>query len=126
MSKQKKANYSEAEIAVLQTYQAGDNKAEMARLVSEVAAVTGKDEKVKTSASIRAKLSTMGLYVKEEKASATKGRKKADIAADIGAAVGLSAEEVEGLTNATAAPLVKVLAALTVEPAAEDGEQEGE
>ena len=129
MAKAKKANYSEAEIAVISSYKAGDNAAEVARIVNELAALPAdqKGEKVKAAPSVRAKLSSMGVYVKEEKATATGGKRKADIAEEIGVAIGLSESEVEGLTNATAAPLAKVLAALTAKPEPEgEGEDSGE
>jgi len=108
MAKEKVKNYSDADIAVLKSGYTGlDNKAEVAKLAAELG---------KTPQSVRAKLSNMGVYVKEEKESAKADRtNKTAIAESIGAAVGLKEHEIEGLAKATKSALEKVLAALTNE-----------
>jgi hypothetical protein len=102
----KAANYTEAQIATLtSSYKGVDNKKEVAMIAAEVG---------KSVASVRAKLSSLGLYKTAEAAKSAKSVKKVDIVAAIKATgVKLSEAEMEGLTKATSAPLEKILAALT-------------
>ena len=106
--KEKAANYSEADIAVLKSgYTGGDNAVEVPALATKLG---------KSAASVRAKLANMGLYVKAEKAEPKgDGAKKEAIASAIGAVVGLLDHEVEGLAKATKSPLEKIFKALTHE-----------
>lgn len=113
MAKEKVANYSAEAVETLKTYnpEAG-NKAELARLSEAVG---------KSVPSVRSKLSTMGLYVAEVKATkASTGNKASIVESIVEAGVELNAAEMEGLQNATKAPLEKILAALTVEPASSE------
>lgn len=107
MPKAKTANYTEQDIAVLKAgYTGADNATEVAAL----ATATGK-----TPASVRAKLASLGLYVKAEAgAAASEGERitKQVIAEAIGQKIGLQEHEVEGLSKAPKAALDKVLAAL--------------
>ena len=102
----KAANYSEAQIVSLTAaYKGVDNKKEVAMIAADIG---------KSAASVRAKLSSLGLYKTAEASKATKSVKKLDIVAAIAASgIELSEAEKEGLTKATSAPLVKILAALT-------------
>ena len=102
----KAVNYSETQIATLTaSYKGVDNKKEVAMIAADLG---------KSAASVRAKLSSLGLYKTAEAAKATKSVKKLDIVSAIKASgVELSEAEMEGLTKATSAPLAKILAALT-------------
>lgn len=105
MPKAKTANYTEQDIAVLKAgYTGADNATEVAAL----ATATGK-----TPASVRAKLASLGLYVKTE-AGTSDGERitKQVIAEAIGQKINLLEHEVEGLAKAPKAALDKVLAAL--------------
>lgn len=105
MPKVKAANYTEQDIAVLKAgYTGADNATEVAAL----ATATGK-----TPASVRAKLASLGLYVKTE-AGTSDGERitKQVIAEAIGQKINLLEHEVEGLAKAPKAALDKVLAAL--------------
>lgn len=106
MAKAKAANYSEAEIATLRAgYSGVNNSAEVAAL----ATATGK-----TSASVRAKLASMGLYVKAAPEKSEKASANKTVLADaIAEKAGLMEHEAEGLAKAPKAALEKVLAALT-------------
>ena len=102
MSKEVKANYSEAEIAVLTAgYTGTSNATEVPALAKQLG---------KSDASVRAKLSSMGLYVKAEKTKAAKGGKttKADMAVFIGSKCNMNEVEVEALTKTTMAVLDKL------------------
>ena len=106
MAKEKKVNYSEADVAVLRAgYTGADNKAEVAALMVQLPG--------KSAASIRAKLASLDLYRAEkvEKASEEKVTKEV-LATAIGAAVGLADHEIEGLVKATKPALEKILAKL--------------
>jgi hypothetical protein len=105
MPKAKAANYTEQDIAVLKSgYTGADNAKEVAAL----ATATGK-----TPASVRAKLASLGLYVRAEAASSDAERvTKQVIAEAIGQRIGLMEHETEGLAKAPKAALDKVLAAL--------------
>jgi len=102
----KAANYSEAQItSMTAAYKGVDNKKEVAMIAADLG---------KSVASVRAKLSSLGLYKTAEAAKAGKSTKKADIVAAIAATgIKLSEAEQEGLTKSTSAPLEKILAALT-------------
>jgi len=103
--KEKAKNYSDAEVAALRSgYTGADNKAEVSKLAAQLG---------KTPQSVRAKLSNMGIYVKEEAVKAEKGANKMALAEAIGSEVGLKEHEVEGLAKATKSALEKVLSALT-------------
>lgn len=106
MTKAKAANYTaEMEATLRAGYTGADNKAE----VNALAAAIGK-----TPASVRAKLSTMGIYQKAEATSTAKsGDNKMQLAERIGAVAGLKDFEVEGLAKATKGALEKVLNSLT-------------
>jgi Mn-dependent DtxR family transcriptional regulator len=100
----KAPNYSaEAEVRIREIYSGKDNAAEVAQISAELG---------KSPASVRAKLSSMGLYVKAEKAVAAKSATKFAIAEKIGKQAGLQEFEVEGLAKATKGSLTKILAAL--------------
>ena len=106
MPKVKTANYTEQDIAVLKAgYTGADNASE----VAAIATATGK-----TPASVRAKLASLGLYMKAEAGNASEGERitKQVIAEAIGQRIGLQEHEVEGLSKAPKAALDKVLAAL--------------
>lgn len=106
MSKVKVANYTEQDIAVLKAgYTGADNASE----VAAIATATGK-----TPASVRAKLASLGLYMKAEAGASSEGERitKQVIAEAIGQRIGLQEHEVEGLSKAPKAALDKVLAAL--------------
>ena len=106
MPKVKTANYTEQDIAVLKAgYTGADNVSE----VAAIATATGK-----TPASVRAKLASLGLYMKAEAGNAGEGERitKQVIAEAIGQKIGLQEHEVEGLSKAPKAALDKVLAAL--------------
>lgn len=107
MAKVKAANYSEAEIAVLTSgYTGQDNASEVKALASQLG---------KTTASVRAKLSNMGVYQKAESVkSSGEGRTtKADTANAIASVTGMNKVEAEALTKTTSAVLDKLLAKLT-------------
>jgi hypothetical protein len=73
-------------------------------------------EKVgKTVPSVRAKMSSEGFYIPNEKAASTSTRTKKSDTVDLisGLVGGLGEADAEGLAKATAAPLVRVLVALT-------------
>lgn len=105
MAKAKTANYSDAQIAILKAkYTGADNATEVVAIAAEVG---------KTPASVRAKLSSMGIYKTAEKAATTTEKVNKMVLADkIGDAVGLSEAEREGLSKATKSALEKVLARL--------------
>jgi hypothetical protein len=101
----KTVNYTEAQVAELTAgYTGSDNKSEVAVLAAKIG---------KTPASVRAKLSQMGIYVKTE-AEAEKSERvtKRDIVDSIAQVVSLTEAEVEGLEKATKSALEKVLANL--------------
>ena len=102
----KAVNYSDADMATMTSMYTGkDNATE----VKAIAAKLGK-----SAASVRAKVASMGLYVKAEKATAGKRvGKKAEIVERIASMVTLSEADQEGLGKATAAPLARILAQLT-------------
>lgn len=104
--KVKTANYSEAQIAELKSgYTGSDNVAEVAALAEKLG---------KTPASVRAKLSSMGLYKTAEKADSETDRvTKRVLVEKVGEIVGLSEAEVDGLEKATKSALEKVLARLS-------------
>ena len=98
------SNYTDEQIATLeQMYTGADNAQE----VTAIAQAIGK-----SPASVRSKLSNMGLYVKAEKSKTAKGEKtsKADLATYIGEAVGLNEVEVQALTKTTVSVLNKIVA----------------
>lgn len=106
MPKVKAVNYTEQDIATLKAgYTGMDNASEIASLSAAVG---------KTPASVRAKLASLGLYVKAEAAGASDGERitKQVIAEAIGQKINLLEHEVEGLAKAPKAALDKVLAAL--------------
>lgn len=106
MTKVKATNYTEAQLAALRAgYTGADNSKEVLALAGELG---------KTAASVRAKLASLGLYVKTEKVAAkTAGENKTALADAIAEKVGLLEHEAEGLAKAPKAALAKVLAALT-------------
>jgi hypothetical protein len=106
-TKTKAVNYtSEAVETMLEMYKGADNKTE----VAQIAAALGK-----STGSVRAKLAQLGAYVVPLKAAKTaKTDSKEAIAEAIAEKVGLKDFEVEGLTKATKAPLLKILESLTV------------
>jgi hypothetical protein len=104
MSKVKEVNYTDEMVAVLKEgYTGEDNATEVATL----AEATGK-----SPASVRAKLSSMGVYVKEAKATKAKSATKRVIAEAIAKEAGLAEFEVDGLEKATKGALTKVFNAL--------------
>lgn len=107
MTKQAKApNYSPESVAlIVADYKAGKS-------LETIAQDTGR-----TIASVRAKLSSLGVYAKKEKQESGKkgGVTKAMIVADIGAIVTGSREGLESLQAATMADLKAILAFLVAE-----------
>lgn len=107
MTKQAKApNYSPEAIATItDKYQAGES-------LETIAAATGR-----TVASIRAKLSSLGVYKPKEKASESKkgGITKAVLVSDIAAIVTGDKNGLESLQAATMADLKDILAFLVAE-----------
>lgn len=108
MAKVTKVNYTDAQIATMTaSYKGVDNKKEVAMIAADLG---------KTAASVRAKLSNLGVYKTATPAKGEgKGNTKADIVGAIAVAGGftLSEAEQEGLAKATAGPLAKILASLT-------------
>lgn len=105
--KTKAANYTTENLATLTAgYTGNDNKAEVKTLAAKVG---------KTEASVRAKLSNMGLYkVAKKTVTASTRVKKVDIVnAIVNAGVGLNEAERDGLEKATAGALNKILGKLT-------------
>jgi hypothetical protein len=104
-AKAKVVNYSDADLSILKAgYTGSDNAAEVSALASKLN---------KTPASIRAKLASLKIYVKAEKADEASERvTKSAIVEDIAKVVDLSEAEIEGLTKATKSALEKVLANL--------------
>lgn len=101
------ANYSDEALKTLEAgYTGTNNKAEVAALAAKLG---------KTVPSVRAKLAGMGLYKKEEAAKGASTRtKKVDTVESLSKFVpNLTPADCEGLEKATAAPLEKILAALT-------------
>jgi hypothetical protein len=97
-------------------YKGEDNVAE----VKAISLAVGRSEN-----SVRAKLNTEKLYKKAVVVKAASGRvTKAAKVAGIGAILGLSDAEEEGLIKATAAPLEKILAALQAAAKAEAESEE--
>lgn len=113
MTKQvKQANYSAEAIAVItEKYKNGES-------LDAIASATGR-----TVASIRAKLSSLGVYKKVEKA--TEGKKggvtKASLVSDIAAIVTGNREGLESLQAATMADLKAILAFLVAEMRQSEG-----
>ena len=101
MSKEVKANYSEAEIAILESeYTGNSNSVEVPAIAKKLG---------KSDASVRAKLSSMGLYVKAEKTKAASSKNTtADVAEVIGSKCGMNEVEVEALAKTTMAVLQKL------------------
>ena len=120
MAKEKVANYTAEAVETLKTYnpEAG-NKAEVARLAQEVG---------KTEQSVRAKLSNMGLYVKEAKPATTVGTASKEVlAANIANRVeGMTEAETEALQNTTKAVLQRVLVQLISDQSQPEAEGESE
>lgn len=106
MAKEKAVNYTEAQVARMrEVYTGADNASEVAALATEFG---------KTPASVRAKLSNLGLYKAAEKADDAGERiTKMVIAEAIGEKVGLMEHEVEGLSKASKAALDKILRTLS-------------
>lgn len=103
--KAKIANYSEAQIATITAmYTGADNKAE----VKEIAEAVGK-----TVFSVRAKLSTMGIYKVAEKAEKRATATKQTKAELIGKELDFNEVEVEALTKTTVSVIDKILNRLT-------------
>lgn len=105
--KNTKVNYTTAQVQVLQEmYTGADNRVEVASIAQEI----GKSE-----ASVRAKLSTLGFYVKATKAprSNTHNVTKAHVAAEIADLTGMTEVETSNLTKTTSAVLGKLLTKLT-------------
>jgi hypothetical protein len=103
-AKTKTVNYTDHMAGLLMNgYTGTDNVKE----VAELAEVTGKSEN-----SVRAKLNSMGLYVKETKANTAKGVTKDQIVGSIGTMVKLTQADIEGLTKSTKNALIKVHNAL--------------
>lgn len=101
----KTVNYTpEMESTIREMYTGLDNKTEVAAIATAIG---------KSPASVRAKISTMGIYVKEAVEAKAASTNKQAIAEKIGAVAGLKDFEVEGLSKATKGALEKVLAALT-------------
>jgi hypothetical protein len=104
MAKEKAVNYTEAQVARLkEVYTGADNKAEVEALATELG---------KSPASVRAKLSSEGLYKTVEKAEKTDKVTKRAIVEAIGVKVELKDHEMDGLEKATKAALEKILAKL--------------
>lgn len=100
----KAMNYTESQVETLKAmYKGEDNAAE----VAEISKVTGK-----TPASVRAKLTSLGIYVPKEKAAKKAHVTKRAVVDEIAAIAGLEDFEADGLEKATAQSLNKVLAAL--------------
>lgn len=105
-TKQKAVNYSaESVAAIVADYQNGVS-------IDAIAQKAGR-----TVASVRAKLSSLGIYQKKEKASEGKkgGLTKSGIVADIAAIVTGDREGMESLQSATLADLKTLLAFLVAE-----------
>jgi hypothetical protein len=104
-AKTKTVNYTDHMAGLLMNgYTGTDNVKEVAELAEAVD---------KSENSVRAKLNSMGLYVKETKATVgAKGATKEQIAGGIGFFIGLTETEVEGLCKSTKTPLAKVYLAL--------------
>ena len=101
------ANYSETQIATMSAmYTGADNVAEVKAIATEI------DKPVN---SVRAKLASMGIYIKAEpaaKVGSTKIKKEVK-AQQIGAITGMTVPEQEALGKTTGAVLDKLLARLT-------------
>jgi hypothetical protein len=99
-------NYTPAQIdAMTAAYVGKDNKAEVAKIAADLG---------KSPASVRAKLSQLGVYKTAEKASASVSTtNKLAIATEIAKEAALTEAEIEGLAKSTKSALEKVLAALT-------------
>ena len=119
MAKEKVANYSEKAVETLKTYNSeAGNKAEVTRLAQAV----GKSE-----ASVRAKLSSMGLYVKEAKVTTVATASKEVLAANIANRVeGMTEAETEALRSTTKVVLQRVLTQLIKDQTVAEAEAEGE
>ena len=120
MATSKTVNYTPAVIATMREMYTGDNsKAALALIAEKVG---------KTIPSVRAKMSSEGFYVPNEKAASTSTRtKKADTVERIAALVGgLSEADRDGLSKSTAEPLNRVLVALTNAKKVEEDSSESE
>ncbi len=105
MTKVAKSNYSEAEVAALRAgYTGADNKAEVAKLAAELG---------KQPASIRAKLTQLGVYqsVKPD-AKRPKGKTKDTLVSEVAEKIGLAEHDRDGLAKATTRVLEAILAKL--------------
>ena len=101
------ANYSDADVKTIgEMYTGEDNITD----VKEIAATLGK-----STNSVRAKIASLGIYVKAEAVKATANGKvtKTVKAAEIAGLADLNAVETEALAKTTGAVLDKLLARLT-------------
>lgn len=106
MAKVKAVNYTEAQVEALKAgYTGSDNTSEVAALAEALG---------KTPASVRAKLSSLGIYRTAEKAEKSEDKvTKRVLAEQIAEKAGLAEHEVDGLEKATKSALEKVLARLS-------------
>ena len=113
----KTPNYTAEMTAELEArYTSAETADERAAVVEGFAAEFGKATK-----SVVAKLVTMKVYIKPERASKKGGVKKADLVDAITALVPMAANDAESLTKATMNALKAVIVALSFTPT-EDGE----
>ena len=109
MSKEKVVNYTvEAEARLAEVYGNADTDASRKDAVSELANELGKSE-----ASVRAKLSTAGIYIKPERVAKNGDAivKKDTLVEMIAVNMGTFSEELPGLEKANKSTLKAVLAA---------------
>lgn len=107
MPKVTKVNYSVDQIATMKAMYSGDNSKIALTLIAEKVG--------KTVPSVRAKMSAEGFYKPNEKVVTESTRiKKSDTVSVIAGLVGgLSEADQDGLSKSTAAPLAKIVLALT-------------
>jgi hypothetical protein len=102
MAKVKTVNYTDEQVAILRaSYTGMDNGAEVAALATQLN---------KTPASVRAKLSQMGIYKTAEKSEDKAERITKSVLVDqIASLIDLAEHEIEGLAKSTKSALEKVL-----------------